>query len=137
MLRDYSCQPTCDSWVVVVFTFILDLAAANARTILKYDKENYIDSRQIFLKNLATYLTIPYKKNRTKVTNLKSLTISAISDVLESCVVSVLRDNPENQDLPIEDNDDLPNEGRGMKCHVCIKDLQDVKDEEKRWLLSL
>ena len=40
MLRDYSCQPTCDSWVVVVFTFILDLAAVNARTILKYNKEN-------------------------------------------------------------------------------------------------
>ena len=43
MLRDYSCQPTCDSWVVVVFTFILDLAAVNARNILKYNKENYIN----------------------------------------------------------------------------------------------
>ena len=32
MLRGYSCQPTCDSWVVVVFTFILDFAAVNGRT---------------------------------------------------------------------------------------------------------
>ena len=32
MLRGYSCQTTCDSWVVVVFTFILDLAAVNGRT---------------------------------------------------------------------------------------------------------
>ena len=55
MLRDYSCQPTCNSWVVVVFTFILDLAAVNARTILKYNKENYIDSRRDFLKNLAIW----------------------------------------------------------------------------------
>ena len=44
MLRNYSCQSTCDSWVVIVFTFILDLAAVSARTILKDNKENYIDS---------------------------------------------------------------------------------------------
>ena len=48
MLRDYSCQPTCDSQTVAVFTFILDLAAVNATTILKHNKENYIDSRQDF-----------------------------------------------------------------------------------------
>ena len=129
MLCDYSCEPTCDSWVVLAFAFILDLAAVNARTILKYNKENYIDSRRNFLKHLAAYLTIPYIKNRAKVTNSKSVTISAINDVLESCGVSVLRDDPENQDLPIESNGDLPNEGRGMKCHVCIKNLQGMKDE--------
>ena len=70
-----------DSWIVVAFTFIFDLAAVNARTILKYNKENYIDSRRDFLKNLATYLTILYIKNRAKVANLKSVTISAINDV--------------------------------------------------------
>ena len=92
MLRDYSCQPTCDNWVLAVFRFILDLAVVNARTILKHNKENYINSRRDFLKNLATYLTISYIKNRAKVTNLKSVTISAINNVLESCDVSVLRD---------------------------------------------
>ena len=46
MLRQYFCQPTRDSWVVAVFTFNLDLAAVNITgTILKYNKENYIDSR--------------------------------------------------------------------------------------------
>ena len=45
MVRDYSCS---DSWVVKVFTFIFDLAAVNAVTILKYNKENYIDSRKDF-----------------------------------------------------------------------------------------
>ena len=54
----YSCQPTCDRWVLVVFRFMLDLSVANARTILKYNKENYINSRRNFLKNLAAYLTI-------------------------------------------------------------------------------
>ena len=34
----------CDSWVVVVFTFILHLAAVNAITTLKYNKENHTDS---------------------------------------------------------------------------------------------
>ena len=97
MFRDYSYRSACDSChscVVVVFTFILDLAAVNARTILKYNKENYIDSRQDFLKNLAAYLTVPYINNRAKVTNMKSVTISAINDVLESCGVSVLRADP-------------------------------------------
>ena len=71
----------CDSWIVVAFTFTFDLAAVNARTILKYNKENYIDSRRDFLKNLATYLMILYIKNRAKVANLKSVTISAINNV--------------------------------------------------------
>ena len=31
--KDQMCQPYCDSWVVVVLAFILDLAAVNARTI--------------------------------------------------------------------------------------------------------
>ena len=82
MLRNFSGQPTCDSRVVAVFTFILDLAVVNARTISNYNKENYTDSRRDFLNNFATYLMIPYIKNRAKVTNLKSVTISAITDVL-------------------------------------------------------
>ena len=84
-----------------------------------------------FLKNLPTYLTTSYIKNRSKVTNLKSVTISAINNVLESCDVIVSRDDPENQDLPIEDNGYLPNEGRDIKCHVCIKSIQGMKDEER------
>ena len=75
MLRDYSSQPICDSWVFVASTFILDLAGVNTRTILKYNRGNYIDSTQYFLKNLATYLMIPYIKNRANVTNLESVTI--------------------------------------------------------------
>ena len=47
--------------------------------------------------------------------------------MLESCGVSVLRNDAENQDLPIENNGDLPNAGCGMKCHVCIKNLQGMK----------
>ena len=46
MLHDYSGKPTCDTWVVVIFAFILHLTAVNARTILKYKKESYTDSKQ-------------------------------------------------------------------------------------------
>ena len=42
MLRDYSCQPTSDSWVIVVFTFILDLEAVKARTIVKYKDQRLL-----------------------------------------------------------------------------------------------
>ena len=70
----------------------------------------------IFFEKFGNLFDDSLPKNKTKVTNLKSVTISAINDVLESCGVSVLGDNPENQDLPIEDNGDLPNEGQGMKC---------------------
>ena len=58
---------------------------------------------------------IPYIKNRAKVTNLKFVTVSAINDVLESCSVSVLRDDLENQNLPIEDKGNLPNEGHDTR----------------------
>ena len=85
---------------------------------------NYINSR--------TYLTIPYIKNKAKVIHLKSVTISAINDVLESCVLSVLPDEPKTQDLLVEDNGDLPNEGRDMKCQVCKENDQGMKDEERR-----
>ena len=60
------------------------------------------------------------------------MTISAINDVLESSSVSALQDDPGNQHIPIEDNGDLPNEGRGMKCHVCMNILQGMKDEVRR-----
>ena len=63
---------TCDSCVVVVvFTFILELAVVNVRAILKYNKANYDDTRRIFSQNLA--LMILYIKLRIKVKNLKSV----------------------------------------------------------------
>ena len=48
MHRDYTCQLICDSWALVVSTIMLDLAAVNARTILKYNKGNYDDTRRVF-----------------------------------------------------------------------------------------
>lgn len=78
-------QATYDSQVVLVFVFILDLAAVNAITILKYNKENYINSKRDFLKNVATYFKISYIKNRVQIINLQLATISAINDVLEFC----------------------------------------------------
>ena len=51
---------------------------------------------------------------------------SAINDMLESCDVSVLQNDPENHVMEIM-------KGRGMKCHVCIKNLQGMKDEQRHW----
>ena len=48
--NDQMYQPYCDSRVVVVLAFILDLAAVNARTILKENNENYIVQDKIFQK---------------------------------------------------------------------------------------
>ena len=74
-----------------------------------------------FFKKSGNLFDDSLHKEQGKVTNLKSMTISAINEALKSCDVSVLRDDPDNQDLPIEDNGDLTDEGRGMKCHFCIK----------------
>ena len=99
MLCDYTCQPTCDSWVLVVLTFILDLAAVNARTIPKYNKANY-DETRVFLRISATSLMIPYIKKRAKVNKLKSVTISTINDALASCGEVALPDIENNEDQP-------------------------------------
>ena len=50
----------------------------------------------IFFEKFGNLFDDSLPKNKAKVTNLKSVTISAINDVLESCGVSVLGDNPEN-----------------------------------------
>ena len=44
--------------------------------------------------------------------------------MLESCDVSILQNDPENHVMEIM-------KGRGMKCHVCIKNLQGMKDEQR------
>ena len=49
--------------------------------------------------------------------------------MLKSCGISVLQNDPENQDLPIKDNGDLPIGSRGMKCHVCMKDVWKMKKD--------
>ena len=122
MLRDNTCQPTCGSWVLAVLTFILDLAAVNARTILKYNQANY-DTRRVFLRNLATSLMIPYTTKRAKVQNLKSVTVSTMNDVLAACGEDVLPD--------IENNEDQPDD-KGGRYHVFLKNLRGMEDKERR-----
>ena len=48
MFRDYLCQSTCDSGVLVVSAFILDLAAVNARTILNIINKTIMIQEGIF-----------------------------------------------------------------------------------------
>lgn len=51
-------KPAYDSWGIVVFPFILDLATVNAGTIMKYNIKDYGGSRGTFIKNLATSPTM-------------------------------------------------------------------------------
>ena len=81
MLLDYTCHSSCDSCMLVVFTFILGAAAVNERTILKYNKANYDNTRRVFQRNLATSLIISYIKQKKKVKNLKSMPISTINPI--------------------------------------------------------
>ena len=55
MIRELSTQPKTDDWQICVFTFILDVACINARTILKYNLKKE-DTRRVFLKNLVHQL---------------------------------------------------------------------------------
>ncbi len=54
MIKDHSSQPVANSWPLVVFTFILDLAAVNARTILGYNCPEKKKQRRVdFLKDVG------------------------------------------------------------------------------------
>lgn len=121
MIHEYSCQCTCDSWVLVVFTFILDLAAVNTRAILKYNKENYSDSRWDLLRKLATSLTILFIKNRAQL-SLNLVTLLAINNVSQSCGKSETTDIEEHE--PVE----VMSDG---KCHICLKNLHGLEDKER------
>ena len=59
MFFHYTWHTICESWALVVLTFILDFAAVNAGTILKDRKANYGSTRKVFLGNLVISLVIP------------------------------------------------------------------------------
>ena len=48
MFRNYLCQSACDSGVLVVSAFILDLAAVNTRTILNIINKTIMIQEGIF-----------------------------------------------------------------------------------------
>lgn len=116
------CQSTCDSWVLVMFTFIVDLVPVNTTTILKYNKANCDDARKVFLRNLSIWLMIPYIKETPKVKNLISDRISAINDVLATCseVKTMILKQWHSTDL------------KSRECQVCIKNICGIEDIERQ-----
>lgn len=72
--------------------------------------KDYGDSRRIFLTNVATSRTMPHIQNRDKFP-LKSITLRAINDILESF--------NENFTADIEGHDDIKNIPDN-KCHFCL-----------------
>ena len=83
MLCDYSCQPTRNSWVVVVFTLILYLAVVNVRPILKYNKRKlfwfiFCLTKQIcFCSTKQIYLDLKIKRNNKIIQYKKVLSTNA------------------------------------------------------------
>ena len=106
-----------------MFTFIVDLAAVNATTILKYIRANYDDAKRAFLQNLSKWLMIPYIKEMPKVKNLISVTISTINHVLAPWSEVALPDIKKNEDQL---------DFKGRECHVCIKNLCGMEDKERK-----
>ena len=112
MLRDYSCQTICYSWLILAFTFVLDLAAENARTVIKYDIQVCGDRRDTFLK----FGTTSHKALNKKIA--KTCYILAINDILELCNENVTVDTESHKDI-----ENLPD----IKCQVSLHSLEDQK----------
>ena len=120
MIRDYSCQPICNSWTMVVFTFLLDLGVINSKTILEYNTGNSI-TRRDYLRNLATALVLPYMKQRLDHP-LKSSAQLAIETVLKS--LGQFKEKPKAKEQE--------EQRKVTKCKMCIDELKGLKNEERR-----
>ena len=109
VLRDYSCQTICDSWLILAFTFVLDLAVENARTVIKYDIQECGDWRDTFLK---------FGTTSHNALNKKIAKTCYISAILELCNENVTVDTESHKDI-----EDLPD----IKCQASLHSLEDQK----------
>ena len=113
MINDNCCQPEANSWPLVVFTFVIDLAAINARTILGYNVPSAKKQRRVeFLKDLAIQLCEPHIRCRRKVPSLQQNVLNAIDSVLNSIEHprQDVRDADDNAALDISDSEDINDE---------------------------
>ena len=78
ILEEYNSQP-------IIYSWILDLAAARAQTVLKYNSEIYqTQPRKNFLTKLAIHLCIRYIHDRLKTQSLQQPVQQANSSILGS-----------------------------------------------------
>ena len=70
--------------------------------------ETTVTQEEIFLRMLTTSLTIPYIKDTTKLP-LKSITLSAVNNVLQSSVTANVEEHKPVEVMP------------DGKCHICLK----------------
>ena len=88
-----------------MFTFILNLVAVNATTIMKHNVNNFGNSRRTFLRNFTTSLALPHLKNRTKFLLRE---INEIPSCYENITIDIER---------YEDIENVPD----SKSHLCLK----------------
>ena len=120
MLRNLSSQPKCDDWRLAVFTFMLDVAAINAQTILKYRLPEKAKCRRTFLKSLINELALPWLRKRSQRTDLKVKTKRAIRQVLEEIdpnFVPLVVPAPEKQ-------------GVKARCYICMDEFNQLYEGE-------
>lgn len=70
MCGTYSVKRTTRRWPLVIFFSIMDLAAINARILVKSNSENPTTLRRIFLKNLGLSLMKPFLEERANISSL-------------------------------------------------------------------
>ena len=130
MVKEYKSLPKNDSWWIVIFSFVVDLAVVNGSTILKYNMGNNAPSRRDFLRKLCFQLCLPWVNDRLKAPNLHASTVSAIKSVLElkEQLPPILTPTlePGNEPTTIQ----TPRGGR--KCATCIANLKDLKNNVRR-----
>lgn len=119
VLKDYSAQPISNSQAVIVFKFILYLAASNSQTILKYNSAQHKNQpRHEFIRNLCFQLYFPHIKKRRQISLLQKNAKDLIDSVFN--YIEVDREDQKEVDIEIEESGKT---SMPRKCHVCLKFL--------------
>ena len=113
MMKEFRSQPKSGDYRIAVFTFLLDLGAVNAQTILQYNWGEKIKRRE-FLRSLIHQLTAPWLKQRFTEKHLKQDTVEAIKRCLKQCSPDFVANIPPPVKAP----------GVKAKCYLCVAELK-------------
>ena len=118
MIKGYSSQSVSSHWTSTVFTFIVDLAAVNAQTILGYSSGHHkSQSRKYFIKCVSMQLRLIISVRVQKL-HLSSTTIFP-------------NNNDTDEEEEVIESDPIVNLVPS-KCVICIQKFRGMKDEDRR-----
>ena len=125
MVKDCSSQSKTDKWAFALFTFLIDVAAINAQTILMKNLKKTKINRRSFLANLVFQLALPWLKHRydnAALLSLKSDTRSCLREILKS-------HDPCFKEPEVPSS--APPAGVKGQCFLCLKELELLKGKER------